>query len=313
MTGVSKVYTASSVTTSYNGKKTTISSLQNWNASATSNTIKYGHKPKAGEIVIDKDSVAKSLSKNHWKDLIGKTITLSYKTTNKNGKPVTVKFKAKIAGITSKSAAASMASDNFVSTKTLTAAMNKANVSDKATSTVVKVDKIGNVNGVTKKINQLKTNDKRLYSATSVNSIISKIQTYVKLATNILSAIAAISLVVSALMIIVTMYMSVSARTKEIGILRALGESKRDIRRLFISESLIIGVLSAAFATVIALIGEVTVNHMLASIANYAFVQITVGNVVTVFVIGVVISLVAAFLPARRAAKLNPIDALAAD
>ncbi|ANZ60944.1 ABC transporter ATP-binding protein/permease [Secundilactobacillus paracollinoides] len=313
VTGVSKVYTASSVTTSYNDKKATISSLQNWNASATSNTIKYGHKPKAGEIVIDKDSVAKSLSKNHWKDLIGKTITLSYKTTNKNGKPVTVKFKAKIAGITSKSAAASMASDNFVSTKTLTAAMNKANVSDKATSTVVKVDKIGNVNGVTKKINQLKTNDKRLYSATSVNSIISKIQTYVKLATNILSAIAAISLVVSALMIIVTMYMSVSARTKEIGILRALGESKRDIRRLFISESLIIGVLSAAFATVIALIGEVTVNHMLASIANYAFVQITVGNVVTVFVIGVVISLVTAFLPARRAAKLNPIDALAAD
>lgn len=313
VSGVSKVYTASSVTSKYNGKSATISTLENWNASATSNTIKNGHKPKTGEIVIDKDSVAKKLSKNHWKNLIGKTITLSYKTTNKNNKPVTVKLTAKVSGISNTSNTGGMVSDNYVSTKTLTNAMNKANVNAKVASAVVKVDKIGNVNGVTSKINKLKLNNKRQYTATSVNSIISKIQTYVKLATNILSAIAAISLVVSALMIIVTMYMSVSARTKEIGILRALGESKRDIRRLFISESLIIGVLSAAFATVIALLGEVTVNHLLAAIANYVFVQITVGNVVTVFVIGVVISLVAAFLPARRAAKLNPIDALAAD
>ena len=311
--GVSKVYTAKNVTSRYRNKSATISTIENWNDSATSYIIKYGSKPKLGEVVIDKDNVAKKLSKTHWKNLIGKSITLSYKMTNKNNKQVTIKLTAKVSGISQTSNSGGMVSDNYINTKTLTNAMNEANVDTKITDSVVKVDKINNVNGVTSKINKLKLNNKRQYSATSVNSIITTIQTYVKLATNILSAIAAISLIVSALMIIVTMYMSVSARTKEIGILRALGESKRDIRRLFISESLIIGVLSATFATVIALLGEITVNHLLGSIASYAFVQISVSNVVTIFVMGVIISLVAAFLPARQAAKLNPIDALAAD
>lgn len=226
---------------------------------------------------------------------------------------VTVKFKAKVAGITSTSNSMGMAFDNYVNTKTLTSAMKANNVDTTASGVAVSVDKLDNVNATTKKMNQLKMNGKRLFTATSVSSIIGTVQTYVDLATNILAAIAAISLVVSALMIIVTMYMSVSARTKEIGILRALGESKKDIRRLFISESLIIGVLSATLATVVAIGGELLTNHLLASIANFAFVQITIGNVVTVFVIALVISLLAAMLPARSAAKLNPIDALSAD
>ncbi|GAA3602626.1 ABC transporter ATP-binding protein/permease [Secundilactobacillus similis DSM 23365 = JCM 2765] len=310
---VDKVYSASGVTAKYSGKTATISTLQNWNASATTNTIKYGHKPKAGEVLIDKKSVAKTFSKNDYKSLIGKTITLSYKTLNKDNKMVTVKFKAKVAGITSTSNSMGMAFDNYVNTKTLTSAMKANNVDTTASGVAVSVDKLDNVNATTKKMNQLKMNGKRLFTATSVSSIIGTVQTYVDLATNILAAIAAISLVVSALMIIVTMYMSVSARTKEIGILRALGESKKDIRRLFISESLIIGVLSATLATVVAIGGELLTNHLLASIANFAFVQITIGNVVTVFVIALVISLLAAMLPARSAAKLNPIDALSAD
>jgi ABC-type lipoprotein export system ATPase subunit/ABC-type antimicrobial peptide transport system permease subunit len=310
---VDKVYSASGVTAKYSGKTATISTLQNWNASATTNTIKYGHKPKAGEVLIDKKSVAKTFSKNDYKSLIGKTITLSYKTLNKDNKMVTVKFKAKVAGITSTSNSMGMAFDNYVNTKTLTSAMKANNVDTTASGVAVSVDKLDNVNATTKKMNQLKMNGKRIFTATSVSSMIGTIQTYVDLATNILAAIAAISLVVSALMIIVTMYMSVSARTKEIGILRALGESKKDVRRLFISESLIIGVLSAALATVVAIGGELLTNHLLASIANYAFVQITIGNVVTVFVIALVISLLAAMLPARSAAKLNPIDALSAD
>lgn len=310
---VDKVYTASSVATKYNGHSATISSLTNWTASDTSNTVKYGSKPGKGEVVIDRDSVAKKISSKHWKSLIGKTIKLSYKTLNKDNKMVTVTFKAKVSGISATSNSAGMVSDNYVGGATLATAMRNANVDTTASSLAVKIDHLDNVKSVTKKINQLKTSQKRVYSATSVQSMISTIQTYVKLATDVLAAIASISLVVSALMIIVTMYMSVSSRTKEIGILRALGQSKRDIRRLFISESLIIGVASAILATAIAFIGQAVTNQLLSSVDNYAFVQISLTNVVTTFVIAVVIALLAAFLPARSAAKLNPIDALAAD
>ena len=177
----------------------------------------------------------------------------------------------------------------------------------------VKVDSMDNTNDVTKKIENIKKDGDQMFNATSVSSMISTVQTYIDLITNILSGIAAISLLVSALMIIVTMYMSVADRTKEIGILRALGESKTDIRRMFISESLIIGLISAVVSTIIAFVAQAGVNAALSTIASYAFIQISFGNIVSVFVIAVVISLLAAWLPARHAASLNPIDALAAD
>lgn len=313
VTQVDKVYLASNATAKYSGKSATIASLQNWNASGTKNNIEYGHTPNAGEVVIDKSSVAKKFNKN-YKAIIGKTMTLKYQAQNKNNKNVTVNIKAKVSGIASSSSnMGSARSNNYVNTKTMTNAMKTANVPTDATTVAVNVDKLDNVNATTSQMNKLKSNNKRQFSATSVSSMISTVQTYVSLASNILAAIAGISLLVSALMIIVTMYMSVSARTKEIGILRALGESKRDIRRLFISESLIIGVLSAALATVVAFAGGALANNALGNIANYAFVQISMGNVVLIFVIALVISLLASLLPARSASRLNPIDALSAD
>lgn len=308
---VEKSYNLSNVEISYKDKSAKASSMSNWNSSQTASSIKKGSKPGKGEVVVDKKTVAKKMYGSDWKKIIGKTVTLSYQTMNKTGQLTTVKFDAKVSGVGNSSSGISAV--NAVNTKTLTKAMNKANIDTKTSSLSVKISSLGAVKGVTKKINHIKSNDKRLYSSTAITSIIDKVQTYVNLASTVLAVIAGISLVVSALMIIVTMYMSVSDRTKEIGILRAIGESKRDIRRMFISESLIIGVLSAGFATVLALVIGAVANAVIASIASYAFVQITVMNVVTVFVIALIISLMAAWLPARHAAALNPIDALSAD
>jgi ABC-type lipoprotein export system ATPase subunit/ABC-type lipoprotein release transport system permease subunit len=309
---VEKSYTAANVKIAYNDKSVDSSSLPNYTASATKSSLKYGTKPGKGEIVLDESGVAKKLSKNHWKSLIGEKVTISYTTLNKNHQTTKVSFTAKVSGIAANSTGVSTTSG--VNTTTLVDAMKSANVSTSASALTVKVDKLDNVKKVTKKINKLKdSDDKRLYSSTSIASMIDRIQTYVSLASTVLAAIAAIALIVSALMIIVTMYMSVSARTKEIGILRALGESKGNIRQLFISESLIIGVISATLATVLAEgIGKIA-NMLLQNIASYSFVQISTQNVVSVFVIALIISLIAAVLPARHAANLNPIDALSAD
>ena len=314
VTKVDNVYIASNVTSKYNDKSAVISQLQNWNTSATKNSIKYGHAPRLGVLIGSKD-VAKKFNKDHYKSMIGKTITMKYQTLNKNHKMATVNMKLKVSGIVSSSSGmgSSMRSDNYVNTKTMKNAMQDANVETKSPMVAVNVDKLDNVKSPTAQMNKLKSNAKRQFTATSVSSIISTVQTYISLATNVLAAIAAISLLVSALMIIVTMYMSVSARTKEIGILRALGESKRDVRRLFISESLIIGVLSAALATVVAFLGQTVANHALSSIANFAFVQISLSNVVVVFVIALIISLLASLLPAPKRSPVESIDALSAD
>ena len=178
----------------------------------------------------------------------------------------------------------------------------------------VNADSLSTVEKVAGRINNLRNgNGNRILGAITVGSVLKTVNTYVHFASTILAAIAGISLLVSALMIIVTMYMSVSERTKEIGILRALGERKKDIRRLFTSESIFIGLFSAVLALVIVAIVTVCLNHALYGLIKYSIVQITVGNVIFAVVVAVVISFIAALLPARHAAKLNPIDALAAD
>lgn len=308
VSSVQKLYSATSVTVAYNGKQATAQSLSSWTSSNSNGTIKNGSKPGVGEVVLDKSSVAKNLTKSKAKSLIGKTVTLSYQAQDQSGNTVTVGFKAKVSGISS-----SQNSASYVNATTLTQAMRDAGVKPAATALAVKADSMNSSKTVVKEINRIKTNGQRVFTATSVSSMISTIQTYIDLITNILAGIAAISLLVSALMIIVTMYMSVADRTKEIGILRALGESKRDIRRMFIAESLIIGIFSAVIATIVAFLAEVGANALLANIAKYNFIQIGFNHVILVFIIAIIISLLAAWLPARHAAALNPIDALAAD
>lgn len=308
VSSVQKLYSATSVTVAYKGKQATAQSLSSWTSSNSNGTIKNGSKPGVGEVVLDKSSVAKNLTKSKAKSLIGKTVTLSYQAQDQSGNTVTVSFKAKVSGISS-----SQNSASYVNATTLTQAMRNAGVKPAATALAVKADSMNSSKTVVKEINRIKTNGERVFTATSVSSMISTIQTYIDLITNILAGIAAISLLVSALMIIVTMYMSVADRTKEIGILRALGESKRDIRRMFIAESLIIGIFSAVIATIVAFLAEVGANALLANIAKYNFIQIGFNHVILVFIIAIIISLLAAWLPARHAAALNPIDALAAD
>ncbi|WP_262392760.1 ABC transporter permease [Sporolactobacillus inulinus] len=191
--------------------------------------------------------------------------------------------------------------------------IEKNNGVTKANFVSVNVSDPTYVKGVAKTIQGLKDNGKYTYGAITVGDILDTVNQYVQIASIVLSAIAGISLVVSALMIIVTMYMSVSERTKEIGILRALGQRKKDIRRLFTAESILIGLFSAALALIFAYGFSALLNHLLYNIVKFNMVQITAANIISTVIIALVISFIAALLPARRASRLNPIDALSAD
>ena len=310
VTTVQPILSASNATITVGSKDYSASSVTTWTASNRQSIIKAGHAAGKDEIVVDKSSIAKKWSSKNWKQLVGKKVTVTFQTTNKSGKSVTVKRQLTVSGITDSTTGSSV---NAVTYATMKAMRSAKDLSTQPTSVAVKVDSRNHNDAVTKQINKLKTDGKRAYSATSIASILDTVNTYVNLATTILAAIAGISLLVSALMIIVTMFMSVSARKKEIGILRALGESRRDIRRLFTSESLIIGVISALLATGIAYGIGAVLNKALYQIASYNMIEIQMSNIISTFIIALVIALLAAILPAWRAARLNPIDALAAD
>ncbi len=277
----------------YNGKKQSGTSLSTWSKAITSDSIKQGHKPKNGEIVLTKQQAIQLSSAKNYKQMVGKTIRLSFTWIDANNNPVPVSGNFKVAGITEGASAGTS-----ITYSTMRALLQKANASTAANFVTVNVTNLDNVQGVANKIDNLRgSNNKRILGAITVGSILKTVNTYVSLASTVLASIAGISLLVSALMIIVT----------------ALGERKKDIRRLFTSESVFIGLFSAILALLIVAVVTVIINHALYGLIKYNIVQITVGNVIFAIVIAIVISFIAALLPARRAANLNPIDALAAD
>lgn len=294
---------------SYNGNKQSGTSLNTWSKANTTDSVKQGHQPKNGEIVLAKQQAIQLLSAKNYKQMVGKTITLSFNWVDKNNNPVPVTGKFKVAGITE-----GASTTTAITYQSMQQLLRDANASTAANVVTVNVKNLDKVQNVANKIDDLRDgNNKRVLGAVTVGSILKTVNTYVSLASTVLASIAGISLLVSALMIIVTMYMSVSERTKEIGILRALGERKKDIRRLFTSESVFIGLFSALLSLIIVAVVTVIINHALYGLIKYNIVQITFGNVTFAVVIAVAISFIAALLPARRAANLNPIDALAAD
>ena len=144
-----------------------------------------------------------------------------------------------------------------------------------------------------------------------VNLIMSSVTQVIDIVTYALVAFVAISLVVSSIMIGIITYISVLERTKEIGILRSIGASKRDIMHVFNSETVIVGLTSGVIGILSTLVLIIPINaivNSLAGIPNLAALPFSGGMIL--IGISVVLTLVAGFIPARVAAKKDPVKAL---
>ena len=129
--------------------------------------------------------------------------------------------------------------------------------------------------------------------------------------TTVLVAFAAISLVTSMIMIGILTYTSVLERTKEIGILKALGARKKDITRVFDAETFILGVFSGVLGVVVAWLLVFPINSLLYSITNLANVaQLNPVHALILVIISTVLTMLGGHLPARMAAKKDAAIAL---
>ena len=140
----------------------------------------------------------------------------------------------------------------------------------------------------------------------------SSVKTIVNAVTYVLIAFVSISLVVSSIMIGIITYISVYERTKEIGILRAIGASKHNISSIFNAETFIIGLLSGIFGigitySLIPVINSV-LHHFTGNIPLNA--TLTLGNSTVLIVLSVVLTLIGGLIPAKAASKRDPVVAL---
>lgn len=145
-----------------------------------------------------------------------------------------------------------------------------------------------------------------------VGTLMSSVTTIVDTISYVLIAFVAISLVVSSIMIGVITYISVLERKKEIGILRAIGASKRNVSQVFNAETFIIGLCAGLIGIGLTLLLLIPGNAIIHNVADNAKVNAVLPIVPAIILIllSVVLTLLGGLIPSKKAAKSDPVTAL---
>jgi putative ABC transport system permease protein len=160
------------------------------------------------------------------------------------------------------------------------------------------------------KYNELNPNKEITYTD-YIGLMMSSVTSIINAITYVLIAFVAISLIVSSIMIGIITYISVLERTKEIGILRSIGASKRDISRVFNAETFIIGLISGLLGILVTILLNIPISKVIEHVIHVKGVSsLPLAGGVTLVIISVVLTLIGGFIPSRLAAKKDPVIAL---
>ena len=144
-----------------------------------------------------------------------------------------------------------------------------------------------------------------------IGLMLSSVTTIINAISYILIAFISISLIVSSIMIGIITYISVLERTKEIGVLRAMGASKKDVSRVFNAETLIVGFAAGAIGILITLLLLIPINAVIAAVTDISGLAVLpfAGGAALV-IISMLLTLISGLFPSRVAAKKDPVTAL---
>ena len=159
--------------------------------------------------------------------------------------------------------------------------------------------------------NSDKSEDDKIKYTDIVGVMMKSVTNIVDIISKVLISFVAISLVVSSIMIAIITYISVIERTKEIGILRAIGASKRDIRRVFNAETLIIGLCAGIFGILITLLLNIPINLIIKHLANVSNIsRLPLLGAIILIIISIILTVIAGLIPSSMASKKDPVEAL---
>ncbi|MBP3707308.1 MAG: ABC transporter ATP-binding protein/permease [Clostridia bacterium] len=141
-----------------------------------------------------------------------------------------------------------------------------------------------------------------------VGSMISSVSTIVDTISYVLIAFVAVSLIVSSIMIGIITYISVLERTKEIGILRAIGVSKKDVSRIFNAETLIIGFIAGAIGIGVTMLLTIPINKIIYNVTGGVEVvtKLPIVAGIILVVISILLTMIGGFIPSKVASKKDP-------
>ncbi len=145
-----------------------------------------------------------------------------------------------------------------------------------------------------------------------VGTMMSTVSTIINLISYVLIAFVSVSLIVSSIMIGIITYISVLERTREIGILRAIGASKRNISQIFNAETFIVGLCAGILGVLICLLLLIPINMVVHHVvqADNARAYLPVANGIFLVILSVVLTLIGGIIPSKKASRMDPVSAL---
>lgn len=167
------------------------------------------------------------------------------------------------------------------------------------------------ITSIIDKYNEDKEEQDKIKYTDIVGIMMSSVSTIVNVISSVLIAFVAISLIVSSIMIAIITYISVIERTKEIGILRAMGSSKKDISRVFNAETLIEGLCAGILGIIVTILINIPANIIIKKVVNISNLsKLPVAGAIILIIISVLLTVLAGFIPAKIASKKDPVEAL---
>lgn len=165
--------------------------------------------------------------------------------------------------------------------------------------------------GIISEYNASVPEEDRISYTDYVALMMSSVSTIINVISYVLIAFVSISLVVSSIMIGIITYISVLERTKEIGILRSIGASKRDISRVFNAETLIVGFVAGMIGILVTVLLNIPINLIIEAVGGIKDVAyLPVGGAIILVAISMILTFIAGLVPSRVAAKKDPVVAL---
>ena len=144
-----------------------------------------------------------------------------------------------------------------------------------------------------------------------IGAMLSSVTSVVNIISYVLIAFVSVSLIVSSIMIGIITYISVLERTKEIGILRSIGASKKDITRVFNAETFIVGLISGVLGILITLVLNVPISVVVKNMTGVSHIaKLPVNGAVFLIFIDLVLTILAGLIPSKIASKKDPVEAL---
>jgi putative ABC transport system permease protein len=159
--------------------------------------------------------------------------------------------------------------------------------------------------------NQTNSEENQISYTDFIAVMMNGVSNIINIISYVLMAFVSISLVVSSIMIGIITYISVLERTKEIGILRSIGASKKDISRVFNAETLIIGASAGLLGIIVTILLNIPINIIIKNIANVNNISsLPINGAVILVLISMFLTVIAGLIPAKMASKKDPVEAL---